>query len=84
MLTRQVLDLQYFSQIIVLPEGCSEGDVRLLDGATTWEGRVEVCKDNMWSTVCDNGWTIADARVVCRQLGFSVAGMEDFDGYNYT
>ena len=29
---------------------------------------------NAWGTVCNNGWTSTDSRVVCRQLGFSVAG----------
>ena len=54
--------------------GCTEGDVRLLEGATRLEGRVEICKNNAWGTVCDNGWDTVDARVVCRQLGYSVAG----------
>ncbi len=54
--------------------GCTEGDVRLLEGATRLEGRVEICKNNLWSTVCDNGWISVDARVVCRQLGYSAVG----------
>ena len=45
-----------------------------MEGSTRLEGRVEICKDNAWGTVCDNGWGTADARVVCRQLDFSVAG----------
>ena len=55
--------------------GCTEGDVRLLEGASHLEGRVEICKNNAWGTVCDNGWQAADATVVCRQLGLSVAGI---------
>ena len=54
--------------------GCHEGDVRLLEGSTKLEGRVEVCKNNGWGTVCDDGWSKPDATVVCRQLDFSVAG----------
>ncbi len=54
--------------------GCTEGDIRLLEGSTRQEGRVEICKNNAWGTVCHSGWSIADARVVCRQLGYSVVG----------
>ena len=55
--------------------GCTEGDVRLLEGSTLLEGRVSLCKNNEWGTVCDNGWDETDATVVCRQLGLSVAGI---------
>lgn len=54
--------------------GCTEGDVRLLEGSSELEGRVELCRNNQWGTVCVSGWDNSDARVVCRQLGFSVAG----------
>lgn len=55
--------------------GCVEGDIRLLDGTTSAEGHVEICKNNLWGSICRNGWDNIDARVVCRQLGFSAAGI---------
>ena len=60
--------------ILTVIIGCAEGTVRLLDGHSFLEGRVEVCYNNEWGSVCDNRWDNNDARVVCRQLGFSVAG----------
>ncbi len=55
--------------------GCNQGDVRLVDGSIPYEGRVELCYNNRWSFVCEISWDADDARVVCRQLGYSVVGM---------
>ena len=55
---------------------CVSGDIRLAGLTSLQRGRVEVCLDGVWGTVCNNQWGRADASVVCRQLGFSSLGME--------
>ena len=52
-------------------DDCSFADVRLVDGQTEAEGRLELCENGKWGTVCDNQWTDRHSAVVCRQLGFS-------------
>ena len=53
--------------------------MRLVDGETEAEGRVELCISGRWGTMCDNAWTDNHTAVVCRYLGFS-----DVIGGRYT
>ena len=45
--------------------------VRLVGGPSSREGRLEVYYNNVWGTVCDDGFTHTAATVVCRSLGFA-------------
>ncbi len=54
---------------------CIEGAVQLVGGSGLHEGRVEVCVNENWGTVCSDFWSTDDASVVCRQLGYPDRGM---------
>ena len=58
----------------VQPE-CNNTDIRLVGGSNDNEGRVEVCSNGAWGTVCDDFWGAPDAQVACRQLGLPFSGM---------
>lgn len=48
--------------------------MRLAGGNSHLEGRVEFCFNNVWGTVCSEGWGSEDTAVVCTQLGFISQG----------
>ena len=61
------------------PPNCSagdEGEFRLVNGSVPNEGRLEVCHNLVWGTICDDYWTTDDATVVCREhLGYPAGAM---------
>ena len=57
-------------------ELCIDGDVRLVDGSNPLEGRVEICLNHAWGTICNNQFSTTDATVVCNQLGYDFNGTQ--------
>ena len=55
--------------------GCQNGEIRLVGGISPYGGRVEICLDEEYSTVCDQMWDVTDASITCRQLGHSDTGL---------
>ena len=60
--------------VIEQNETCTSGSVRLVNGQTQYEGRVELCYDETWGAVCPSHWDIREATVICRQLNFTTIG----------
>ena len=61
---------QAFNIIFSIDETtCTEGEIRLVGGADDYEGRIEICHNGIWGTICDDLWSANDGEVACRQLG---------------
>ena len=54
--------------------------IRLLNSGRGGDGGiVEVKINNVWGGICDDGFTISEANVLCRQLGFTLGAEQDFE-----
>ena len=57
----------------LVDDTCGEGEVRLVGGHSVKEGRVQMCHNQEWHSVCANNWSDSgtEAKVVCSQLGYT-------------
>ena len=69
-------DYKQFCIVHINIAHCTDGDIRLGDSAV-FRGRVEVCINGTWGTICDHHWTQQEASVVCAHLGYSPYGIRD-------
>ena len=60
----------------VCSENKTHGSVRLVGSSALedGEGRLEVCNQGVWQTVCDHFFDVLEANVVCQELGFPSGG----------
>lgn len=58
----------------ILIDNCTHGDIRLVGGTTSMEGRVELCSNGVWGTVHNSLFGTNEAAVVCRMLNFTTLG----------
>ena len=63
-------------------DNCTHGDLRIAsrsddESALSSEGRLEICVNGVWGTICDLKYGTRDATVACKQLGYDGQGMHE-------
>ena len=56
--------------LAITHSNCTDYDVQLVDGPNHNEGRVLICINEVWGTLCNSGIHYNDARVICHELGY--------------
>ena len=69
----------FFPATTAAAGNCSDGSLRLKSGTSALNGRVELCLNNAWGTICDLGFDTDDATVICQQLGFANTSKQEVD-----
>lgn len=79
-MTEKVQSYCWYNFLLIAAElftsfgNCTLGEVRLVGGGNNTLGRVEVCINNAWGSVCNSRFGTNEAKVICHQLGFSNTG----------
>ena len=60
--------------LVQIDDNCSNGIIQLINGQSDSEGLVEICYDGVWGSICPRYWDNNDAKVACRQLGYTDIG----------
>ena len=71
----KMIDLTFVAINVTNQSNCTDGDIQLVGGSNKYEGRIEVCINQAWGTVC--GFSVlltGTAEVVCRQIGALTLG----------
>ena len=53
---------------------CSDGELRLAGKVTARSGRLEICYNRAWGSICNYAWDTTDTNLACQQLGFQPYG----------
>ena len=65
------INLRSFTYYVLYSSAaCADGEVRLVEGESEWEGRLEVCLSQRWGTVSSDGWSHTNTHVICNDLGY--------------
>ena len=64
----------YYCAVSAEAGNCKDGDIKLVGGMNATLGRVEICINNAWGTICNTRFGHADAVVICKQLGYNPTG----------
>ena len=68
--TLGALKRHYLTYLLYIGTDYKNGDIRLVGGSYSWQGRVEIYLNGEWGTITHDNTDKMDAHVVCRQLGY--------------
>ena len=66
--------LLFYTDFVLISGSCTDGTLRLMEGGSEYEGRLEVCFSDRWGTFGSDGWTQINTQVVCNDLGYDLSG----------